>query len=274
MIIALIVSFVLLIAVFIGYQMYTWKPYIPPMNGMMIAMTVSMMVSLTIGITISLRVLTDPTIATIFMIVLGVFTGYITGFPFGILAQLDGVLAGIMGGLMGPMTGLMVTNNHPNLFIGFFVLLYVFTTILVYQLIQQCIPTSASKIINRSWYALLPICLILTILAIIQSSTEPPLHANSEIKSVQQKGYQEATIQVNSNGYSPANLSFKVGIPVKLHFQKKSEVGCLSYLFIHDLGINKELKKGDNVISFTPTKLGRITFTCGMGMYQGSLTIE
>ncbi|MCH5585543.1 cupredoxin domain-containing protein [Shimazuella sp. AN120528] len=274
MIIGSIVCFVLIIAAFIGYQVYIWREYIPSMNGMMIAMAVAMMVALTIGITISLRVVSNPTIATIYMMVLGVFTGYIIGFPFGILAQLDGVLSGIMGGLMGPMTGLMVTNSHPNLFIGFFLLLYVFTIILIYQLIQQSLPSFVSKKISLTWYVFLPICLVLTILAIVQSSAETPLLATQEIKGIQKKGYQEATIQVNENGYSPSNLFLKVGIPTKLHFQKTTEAGCLSYLLIRDLGINKELKKGDNVISFTPNKLGKITFTCGMGMYQGSLTVE
>jgi hypothetical protein len=274
MIITLLISFVFLTAVFIGYQVYMWKQNISPMKGMMIAMTIAMMTSLALGITTSTKIFSDPTIATIYMMILGVFIGYIVGFPFGILAQLDGVLAGIMGGLMGPMTGLMINNGRSNLFIGFFTLVYVFTSILVYQLIHQCTSSITARKVNRAWFLFLPLCFILTLLAIVQASTETHLNADLKIKSDQKNGYQEATIQVNANGYSPSHVSLKIGIPTKLHFQQTTDSGCLSYLLIQDLGINKELKKGDNIISFTPNKLGKITFTCGMGMYHGAISIE
>jgi hypothetical protein len=274
MIIVLQVSLIIGIAAFIGYQVYSWKQFIAPMSGMMIAMTIAMMVSLTVGITASLNIFSDPTIATIFMIVLGVFCGYIIGYPFGILAQLDGVLAGIMGGLMGPMTGLMVNNSHPDLFIGFFTLLYAFTTLLIYQLIQQAVPSTEKNKISGNWFMILPLCILLPTLSIFQTSMKPRLHSDSIIKSEQNKEYQEVVIQVNANGYSPANVSLKAGIPTKLHFRQNTDSGCLSILSIKDLGIKKELEKGDNVIIFTPKKLGKMIFTCGMGMYQGSLTIK
>jgi hypothetical protein len=274
MIIPLIVIFVLLTVIFISYEVYHWKKHLSSMNGMMIAMTFAMMTSLTIGMTISLKVVNDPTLATIYTIVLGIFIGYVMGYPFGILAQLDGVLAGIMGGLMGPMTGLMISNSSPNLFIGFFILLYVFTTFLVFQLIQKSIPSPISKRMNRTWYLFLPMCIILAVLAIVQLSNSTILHANTQKSSTQKTSYQEATIEVNENGYSPNQISLKVGIPAKLHFQKKSSTGCLSYLSIPDQGIHRELKSGDNIISFTPKKSGTIKFSCGMGMYHGSLILK
>ncbi|WP_245596777.1 cupredoxin domain-containing protein [Shimazuella kribbensis] len=274
MIIGLMVCFVILITIFIGYQVYTWKHCLSSMGGMMIAMTMAMMVSLTVGMTIALKVISDPTIATIYTIVLGIFIGYIIGYPFGILAQLDGILAGIMGGLMGPMTGLMVSNSKPHLFIGFFTLLFAFITLLVFQFIHRSIPSSHVKTTKYSWYLFLPTCAFLASLAIFQSSLESPLHANTLSSSVQKKGYQEAVIQVRSNGYFPSSISLKAGIPTKLNFKKISNTGCLSYLIIQDLRINQELKEGDNIISFTPEKTGIITFTCGMGMYKGALKVN
>jgi hypothetical protein len=274
MIIALIVIFVLLTVIFISYEVYQWKKHLSSMNGMMIAMTFAMMTSLTIGMTISLKVVNDPTLATIYTIVLGIFIGYVMGYPFGILAQLDGVLAGIMGGLMGPMTGLMISNSSPHLFIGFFILIYVFTTFLVFQLIQKSIPSAISKRMNRARYLFLPICIVLAALAIVQSSDSTILHANTQKSSIQKAAYQEATIEVNENGYSPKVVSLKVGIPTKLHFEKMSNFGCLSYLSIPDQGIHRELKSGDNIISFTPKKPGAIKYSCGMGMYHGLLIVK
>ena len=33
-------------------------------------------------------------------------------------------------------------------------------------------------------------------------------------------------------------------------------------------------KKGENVITFTPTKAGPIPFSCSMGMYRGVINVE
>jgi hypothetical protein len=274
MIIGLLTCLVILITIFIGYQVYAWKHCLTSMSGMMIAMTMAMMVSLTVGMTITLKIVEDPTIATIYTMVLGIFIGYMIGYPFGILAQLDGVLAGVMGGLMGPMTGLMISNSKPDLFIGFFTLLYVFTTLLVFQLVQKSIPATNVKTIKRSWFLFLPICLTLASLAILQSNLASPLHAKTQNSSVQKKGFQEMVIQVRSDGYFPSAITLKEGIPAKLNFKKTSNTGCLSYLLIQDLGINQKLKDGNNIISFTPKKPGTITFTCGMGMYHGSLIVN
>jgi len=203
--------------------------------------------------------------------VIGVIVGYIIGYPFGILAQIDGVLAGIMGGLMGPMTGLMISNSKPHLFIGFFTLLYVFVTILVYQLIQKSSKPSKTK---YPFIIFIPICIVLISLAIIESNTPNYSQADTQQQSAQKENQQEFTIIVNQNGYSPRQIALKKGIPAILHFQKKTTSGCLTYLIIPDLKIRKELKIGDNLISFIPNKSGVIRFSCGMGMYQGSLYIQ
>ena len=40
-----------------------------------------------------------------------------------------------------------------------------------------------------------------------------------------------------------------------------------------EYNIDKQLSQGLNVIEFTPTKTGAITFTCGMGMLRGSFIV-
>jgi hypothetical protein len=273
---SLIVIYVLMTVIFIGYQAYRYKDYLSSMVGMMIAMAIAMIASLTIGISLDVKIFGgNATLVTIYATVIGMIIGYIVGCPFGILAQLDGVLAGIMGGLMGPMTGLMISNSNPYLFIGFFNLVFALVMILIYQLIQRSIPDQQQKQARHSWLILLVlICFFLTIHAIYESSSKSLLQANLDQQGMLNKGYQEAVIQVLSNGYSPSNISLKLGVPARLHFQKNVDGGCLSYLLINDLDINRELHRGDNIIQFTPEKKGILTYTCGMGMYQGKITIE
>jgi hypothetical protein len=270
----LVVFYVLLTVTFIGYQGYRYKNYLSPMTGMMIAMAIAMIASLTIGISLDVKIIGNATLATIYAIVIGMIIGYVIGHPFGILAQLDGVLAGIMGGLMGPMTGLMIFNSNPNLFIGFFNLVFALVLILIYQLIQRSIPEPQQNQARHAWLILLlPIC-FLTIHAIYQSSSATLQHVKTDQYGTLTKDYQEAVIHVLSNGYSPSNITLKLGIPVRLHFQKNVNGGCLSYLLINDLGIHLELHQGDNIIQFTPKKQGTLTYTCGMGMYHGTITIK
>jgi hypothetical protein len=272
---SLVVFYVLFTVTFIGYQGYRYKNNLSSMTGMMIAMAIAMIASLTIGISLDVKIIGNATLATIYAIIIGMIIGYIIGYPFGILAQLDGVLAGIMGGLMGPMTGLMISNSNPYLFIGFFNLVFALVMILIYQLIQRSIPEPQQSQARRTWLILLlPICFFLTIHAIYQSSSASLLHVNNDQQGTLTKDYQEAVIHVLSNGYSPSNITLKLGIPVRLHFQKNADGGCLSYLLINDLGIHRELHQGDNIIKFTPKKQGILTYTCGMGMYHGTITIE
>jgi sulfite exporter TauE/SafE/copper chaperone CopZ len=48
--------------------------------------------------------------------------------------------------------------------------------------------------------------------------------------------------------------------------------GCNEELVIPEYNIRKKLEPGDNVIEFTPTKAGRIAYSCWMGMIRSSIT--
>jgi uncharacterized protein len=87
-------------------------------------------------------------------------------------------------------------------------------------------------------------------------------------------GVQEATIYVKNNGYESDVNTLKVGVPVKLTLVTDQTYSCARAFTIPSLGISKILQpNGSEVVEFTPTKLGRLNFSCSMGMYTGSFNI-
>lgn len=87
-------------------------------------------------------------------------------------------------------------------------------------------------------------------------------------------GFQQADITVRPNGYSPNYFQVKAGLPVKLNLITTEGLGCTSVFKIPSLGITKALQK-DSIesVEFTPTTLGKIAFTCSMGMYRGIIEV-
>lgn len=87
-------------------------------------------------------------------------------------------------------------------------------------------------------------------------------------------GVQEATINVTSRGYTSNTKTLKVGVPVKLTLVTNSVASCARAFTIPDYGIRKVLPQtGSEIIEFTPTKTGNLTYTCSMGMYSGSFNV-
>jgi plastocyanin domain-containing protein len=70
------------------------------------------------------------------------------------------------------------------------------------------------------------------------------------------------------SGYKPNSFTVKKGAPVKWIITSKSQ-SCSASIYSKQLGINRELSPGENVINFTPTETGKISFSCYMGMYSG-----
>jgi uncharacterized protein len=88
------------------------------------------------------------------------------------------------------------------------------------------------------------------------------------------KGVQEVTIFVRNNGYESDVNTLKVNVPVKLTLVTDNTYSCSRAFTIPALGISKVLQpNGREVIEFTPTKVGRLNFSCSMGMYTGSFNV-
>jgi sulfite exporter TauE/SafE len=84
--------------------------------------------------------------------------------------------------------------------------------------------------------------------------------------------------QVNStlSPYGYPEITVQANIPVKwtINAPQRALNGCNYAMNIYEYNImNFALSPGDNVIEFTPTKAGRFTYTCWMGMIRGSITV-
>lgn len=81
-------------------------------------------------------------------------------------------------------------------------------------------------------------------------------------------------IQVLNNGYSPKVVRVQKNMPVTLTLQSKDTYSCALSFVLKEFGISAFLKATDTQsFTFTPTKAGKYTFTCSMGMYTGTLEV-
>lgn len=80
------------------------------------------------------------------------------------------------------------------------------------------------------------------------------------------------TTQV-ATGYEPAGATVYVDREVRWEIDSTA-ISCAASIYAPDLGIEPVvLDPGVNVLSFTPTQTGTLRYSCGMGMYWGSITV-
>lgn len=84
---------------------------------------------------------------------------------------------------------------------------------------------------------------------------------------------QNVALSMKDFNYYPNTVNVKVGQPVRISLDSNVR-GCLRSFTIRDFGINKYLKTPSDYIEFTPTKKGRYSFACSMGMGIGTLVVE
>jgi sulfite exporter TauE/SafE len=93
---------------------------------------------------------------------------------------------------------------------------------------------------------------------------------NASIAGTNVSGVQEVEIKVTSGGYKANSTILKAGVPVRLKLTSQNVASCARSFTIPEYNISKVLPEtGVTTIDFTPTKAGRLTFTCSMGMYTG-----
>lgn len=87
-------------------------------------------------------------------------------------------------------------------------------------------------------------------------------------------GSQNATIMINSSGYSPTYLRVVQNTPVRLSLVSNNATSCAAAFRIPSLGISRNVKPNSTeVVEFTPKAKGKIAFTCSMGMYTGTIEV-
>jgi uncharacterized protein len=88
-----------------------------------------------------------------------------------------------------------------------------------------------------------------------------------------ENGEQVVNMVQLANGYRPNTFTVKKGIPVKWVIDSQNAYTCAASIRMPAYGIAQFLQAGQNIIRFTPTEVGAVRFTCGMGMYSGSFTV-
>ncbi len=80
------------------------------------------------------------------------------------------------------------------------------------------------------------------------------------------------TINVLPNGYDPNSVTVPAGQPVTLSLAAKGRLGCTSVFRIPRLNVEEQLAPNSvTPVAVTFPSAGRYTFSCGMGMYTGTI---
>jgi hypothetical protein len=256
------------------------------MAGMMIAMTIGMMVSLTLGVLLGVYYHHDLTKSTILAVVAGMIAGYSAGRPLSLMAAMDGMLAGIMGGMMGAMLGVMLAVT--TTMVWFINIIFVVVMFVLLRLIAEETRTAKKEEneVNRPFFgrvgmvvgfvALIGVLFVVkpdSLGVYLESSNEAGGQTSTQANII--GNVQEATIHVSASGYSPQNIELIAGVPAKINFKTEKGAGCIRQVVSNELGINNILEaEKDNYIMLRDLKPGTYPYTCGMGLYGGTITVK
>lgn len=98
--------------------------------------------------------------------------------------------------------------------------------------------------------------------------------ANEGPTVVAEQGVQKVDIEVLPQGYSPNRVKVLAGQPVEFTLTTNKVYSCATAFTFREFGITANLKPTDRqTFTFTPTKPGKYTFSCSMGMYSGVLEV-
>lgn len=82
-------------------------------------------------------------------------------------------------------------------------------------------------------------------------------------------------ITVTKDGFTPEEITFKKGMPLKLAFFRADEENCADQIVFKELNITRNLPAGQVVLVDIPTEQEKVfTFTCGMNMYKGQIIVQ
>lgn len=101
-------------------------------------------------------------------------------------------------------------------------------------------------------------------------STDSTVLNNNDIS----ENAQTATLSVSGSSYILQPSTFKKDVPVSIVADVNSMPGCSKAVTIPSLGVMKFVKKGDNIITFTPTQIGTFKMACSMNMYTTTFNVE
>lgn len=93
--------------------------------------------------------------------------------------------------------------------------------------------------------------------------------------TVQRCATQKVSMSVTrEQGFSPNAFTVKKDLPVELAVDVRVPLGgCMGTMVIPDYAVVKKLSLGENTLTFTPTKAGRVRVTCSMGNPLADFTV-
>lgn len=108
----------------------------------------------------------------------------------------------------------------------------------------------------------------------LRASTSPPSPAADQ-RTGPPANAQTAKVIVSEQGFEPARVSLRAGIPARLTFVRTTDNTCGTEVVFPSLKITRALPLNEPVIiEFTPAKSGEMAFACGMNMLQGTVVVQ
>lgn len=101
--------------------------------------------------------------------------------------------------------------------------------------------------------------------------TEPA--GDSTGQAVLEDGTQVVTSTLSSGRYP--DITVQAGVPVRwiIDAPAGSINGCNYKMLLQAYGITYTFQEGENILEFTPTEPGTISYSCWMGMIRGTITV-
>ena len=101
----------------------------------------------------------------------------------------------------------------------------------------------------------------------IERRQQRPANADARVQTVK--------VIVNEQGYEPAKVTLRAGIPARMTFLRTTDKTCGTEVVFPSLNIKRALPLNEPVvIEFTPAKPGEIAFACGMNMLHGTVVVQ
>lgn len=90
---------------------------------------------------------------------------------------------------------------------------------------------------------------------------------------VAEGGRQQVTITARTGSYAPANVQVRAGVPTTLVVRSDNAQGCVRSFLIPTRGVDEILPtRGETRIELGVLEPGELRYSCGMGMYAGTIT--
>ena len=111
-----------------------------------------------------------------------------------------------------------------------------------------------------------------TIIASVTATSTTTTAMNNGIEILE--GYQIIKMNVTRYGWEPDKFVLKKDVPVKWIITGKEITSCNNAIQVPKYGLRFDIKLGEQIIEFTPTQEGIISWSCWMGMIPGTFIVK